>query len=320
MADLVVAALEPAEAKALAELRADAVPRTTFVTYRSHCKAFWKWCESKDLEPVPATPETLSRYLLHLERDKGYAIHTARVVLSAIHKAHLQLRKPSARHDPDVLETLKGFAQRKADVPLRQMAAITPEILAKLVATLPTDFAGRRDRAILLVGFTTALRRTNLIKLRAEDVKFVGQAATITVRRVAKTKTSEQGRGAVVPIYPSKLEELCPVAALATWLGLSRIEKGPIFRKVDQWGNLGKRALDGRHVYELVKACCDEAGIDSKKFGAHSLRAGFITTAAKAGVSLETIAKTSLHRNLDVLRVYLRDADALKNGAGRGLL
>jgi integrase len=323
MADLILAsdaAIEPKDASDLAALRSRAMPDTTRATYRSHWKSFRAWCATKGLESCPASATTLCRYLLYLDRDQGRAVSTARVALAAIHLAHLKKDAESARYAQSVKEALKGIARSQAGRPLAQRAALTTDLLKKVLAVHPPDLTGARDRAILLVGFACALRRSELVKLEFKHIKIPQDAATIFVQ---SSKTDQEGRGAFVPMYRSKLEELCPVSALAKWLGClasAGVSEGPIFRKVEADGRIGARALHAGAVYNLVKGSCRAAGIDPKLFGAHSLRAGFITSAYKAGRSLENIAGTSRHVRLDTVRNYIRDVEALKNGAGRGLL
>lgn len=308
--------LSTGDAQRLAALRFDAIPASTRAQYAYNFKRFAKWCAEKQLAPLPAAPATLAAYVAHLEAE-GYGLSTVRVACSAVHAAHLRKRVESPRYDILVREALKGVAIRRAGTPVHEMIAITPDILERLVTALPDTLAGMRDRALILVGWAMAGRRSEIARLEVSDVTWQPEGATLRIR---KSKTDQEGKGEVVAIFTSNRLEVCPVRSLRAWLGVSRIVDGPIFRQVTRYGTVGRLGLRSKHLWELIKRACRAAGIPDERMGAHSLRAGFITTAAKRGRPMHVIAATSRHKDLNVLRRYIRDVDAIKNGAGKGLL
>jgi integrase len=303
-------------ASAVESLRRDAVPPNTARAYASARKLFVRWCEAEGQVPLPASAETLEAYVAHLEKG-GARASSIRVALSGIHAGHVKMRAQSARHDDRVQKALRAVARRQADTPARQRAAITPDILRKMVAALPDRLLGVRDRAALLVCWATAMRRSELGDLVVDDIKRAPEGVTLTIRR---SKTDQEGRGRVVALYPSKEEALCPVRSLERWLREANITSGPVFREVNRHGQVGSTALRGDTFRWIVQRACSQAGIDEQPFGAHSLRAGLITTAAKAGRSLDEIARTSGHKDINTLRLYIRDVEALSNGVAKGLL
>jgi integrase len=307
---------------AVESLRRDAVPPNTARAYASARKLFVRWCEAEGQVPLPASADTLEAYVAHLEQA-GARVSSIRVAMSGIHAGHVKMRAQSARHDDRVQKAIRAVARRQADIPPRQRAAITPDILRKIVAALPDRLLGVRDRAAILVCWATAMRRSELVSLRVEHFKWAPEGVTVTVRRGesgAGTKTDQEGRGRVVALYPSKEEALCPVRSLERWLRESGITSGPVFREVNRHGQVGATALKGDTFRRVVRRACSQAGIDEQPFGAHSLRAGLITTAAKAGRSLDEIARTSGHKDINTLRLYIRDVEALSNGVAKGLL
>lgn len=172
-----------------------------------------------------------------------------------------------------------------------------------------------RDRALLLVGFAAALRRSELVALDVADVAFVTEGLVVTLRRA---KTDQEGRGTEIAIPFGRGVQTCPVLALRVWLEAARIEEGAIFRSVSRHDALGPARLSDRDVARVVKAAVAAAGYDPTTFAGHSLRSGFITTAAREGVAERHIQNQSRHKSLPVLRGYIRRGSLfVDNAAGR---
>jgi integrase len=132
--------------------------------------------------------------------------------------------------------------------------------------------------------------------------------------RLGVTKTDQEGRGAVIAV-PRGKTKLCPVAALRVWLELSQISRGPIFREVDRHGRVGQTALTDRAVADIVKRAVVRAGLDPLQFSGHSLRAGFVTSAAQAGVTTELIMRQTRHRKAETVAGYVREAELFSRNA-----
>ena len=307
--------------------------------YACALKGFYAWGGSS-----PATPEVVAAYLVHLaEGADGRGPRGASTLsqhLAAIRWEHLRRfpnTQPPTSH-PGVADTLAGIRRERARCggatgsrPARKAAA-TVEHLAAMVGSIDRGrretLKGKRDKAILLFGFASAMRRSELAALEVEDLEEVqngsGGGLLVTVRR---GKADQEGRGHVRAVPRGKDPNLCPVSALLEWMwaaGINRVEGGTggggrVFRSVTRHGELGA-GLQPAVVGVVVKAAARAAGFDPADFGGHSLRAGFVTSAAERGASTERIMDHTGHASAAMVRIYTRRADAFKDHAGEGLL
>jgi site-specific recombinase XerD len=174
---------------------------------------------------------------------------------------------------------------------------------------------GLRDRALLLIGFGGALRRSELVALDVADIEETETGLLVMIRR---SKTDPEGQGATIGI--ARGDVAYPVKALRAWLAAAGIEAGPIFRPIDMAGTVRASRLTCRSVANIVKAYAERAGLDPAVFSGHSLRAGFLTSAAGKGASIFKMMDVSRHKSVDTLRGYVRDAELFKDHAGTGLL
>jgi integrase len=211
---------------------------------------------------------------------------------------------------------MTGIRRRHGAAP-QQKAPVIDEVLSALVATLDDELAGLRDRALLTLGWFGAFWRSELVALTVADVTNVREGLVVSVRR---SKSDQEGRGAEKGIPYASTPAMCAVRALAAWLAASGIAEGPLFRPIDQHGHVGAAALNDRSVALIVQLAAERAGIDPKSVGGHSLRAGFATTAAKKGKSLDAIMRQTLHRSEKVARSYIRHAKLFEDNAAVGLL
>ena len=184
-----------------------------------------------------------------------------------------------------------------------------------MVAHRADSLVGKRDRALLLLGFAGAFRRSELAALRVEDLTFGADGVDVLIRR---SKTDQEGQGQVVAI-PHGVH-LKPVESLQDWLQAAGIKAGPIFRAVSRGGKVGEAALTGHSVANVVKRYAAAAGLDVSSFSGHSLRAGFVTSAADRGADLNRIMDVSRHVDPRTVRTYIRRADRYKDHAGAGFL
>jgi integrase len=172
-----------------------------------------------------------------------------------------------------------------------------------------------RDRALLLVGFGGALRRSELVALDVADIQEAETGLLVTIRG---SKTDQERAGATIAI--ARGDVACPAKALREWLDAAGVESGPIFRPIDKGGTVRASRLTDRSVANIVKAYAERAGFDASTFSGHSLRAGFLTSAAGKGASIFKMMDVSRHKSVDTLRGYVRDAELFKDHAGAGLL
>jgi integrase len=181
-----------------------------------------------------------------------------------------------------------------------------------MLAHLPDTLLGLRDRALLLLGFAGAMRRSELVGLDVSDVAQVEQGFVITIR---KSKTDQHREGRKVGIPFGVRPETCPVRAVHRWLGASGVEDGPLFRSVNRHGQVLTKRLSAWAVAEVVKRSLKAAGKSARSYSGHSLRAGLVTQAAIAGASERSIQDQSGHKSLLVLRRYIRDGSLFRENA-----
>jgi site-specific recombinase XerD len=184
-----------------------------------------------------------------------------------------------------------------------------------MVKQTPANLIGIRDRALLLVAFAGALRRSELVGLSVNDLRETKAGLCLHIR---VSKTDQERRGQNIAIATGTTA--CPVKALRTWLKVTEITSGPVFRSVFKSGRILANTLSDRSVANIVKSYAKLAGIDPAAVSGHSLRAGFMTSAAQNGASIFKMMKVSRHKSMDTLQGYVRDLDLFKDHAGAELL
>jgi integrase len=294
-------------------LASDARAANTRRAYASDCRAFVDWCNREGYDAIPAAPATLVRYVSYLERlgRKAATIGRALAAISVAHQAR-DIASPTSHRL--VRNALKGMRRRIGTAPV-QKAPVLGEDLGALLGTFGVDLPGLRNRAMVTLGWFGALRRSELVALDVPDVAFVAEGLVLTLRR---SKTDQEGKGAEKGIPFAKDQARCAVRAVRAYLDAARLEAGALFRSVSRTGQLGPRLSD-RAVARLVQTAARRAGLDARRFGGHSLRAGFATTAARKGKSLDAIMKQTGHRSERVARGYIRHATLFQGNAAKGL-
>jgi len=185
-----------------------------------------------------------------------------------------------------------------------------------MVAKTSDDLLSIRDRALLLFGFASALRRSELVELELNDLERTERGVLVTIR---KSKTDQEGAGRQLAIVPGRSDATCPIYALDRWLDAAELTEGRVFRSVSRHGKVGE-SLGTRAVGEIVKRLAATAGLDADQYSGHSLRAGFVTAAADRGASIDRIMDHTGHQSPSMVRVYTRRSDAFRDNAGEGLL
>jgi integrase len=173
-----------------------------------------------------------------------------------------------------------------------------------------------RDRALLLIGFAGALRRSELVGLDVGDVRFEGEGVVLRLRR---SKTNQEGALEEVAVLYGSDPHTCPVRALKTWLATSGLVSGPLFRAVDRAGRIGAGRLTARIVGERLKKIGERSGLDPQSYAAHSLRSGFATSAARANKSEAAIMRQGRWKSIPVARRYIRAGSRWHDHAGAGI-
>ncbi|MFN2506486.1 MAG: site-specific integrase [Acidimicrobiales bacterium] len=314
----------PAEAHRLAaqalELEANRRAPNTRRAYESDFDHFTDWCSTMGLVPLPATPEAVYLYLCALVADDNaadYAITTLDRRLAAITYIHETSGHPvsPAKH-VRVRELMAGI-RRTYGRPLNKRDALTTAQLHTMVAGL--DLAtkrGLRDRAILLIGYAGAFRRSELAPLRAEQLRRRGDGYVVSLVR---TKSDQESHGREVGIPAFAGSSLCPVTALDTWLTAAAISTGPVFRKVTRYDTVTSQALAPSTVALIVKRAASAAAIPPGRLAGHSLRSGHATTAAENGAPDRVIMRQTGHRSVETLEGYIRSGNVLRENSARYL-
>lgn len=268
--------------------------------YASDWADFESFARRVDESPLPALPHLIERYVSELA--DGSALATIRRRLVSISRRHQAAGLDTPTTAYVVRETMKGISRDKGSRP-QGKAALTTDLLKLALRECGTDLKGLRDRAIMLLGFSGAFRRSELAALDVEDLRFEPRGMVVHLRR-SKTDQEARGRDVAIPLLRSSM---CPVAAVRTWLRESDIRTGPLFVAFGLNGRVTGDRISGRVVERLVTQLARRAGLDGK-FAAHSLRAGFVTSAAERHVDTHRIAKVTGHKSQTVLAGYIRSA------------
>jgi len=286
--------------------------KATLAAYASDWREFEMWCEDRRIPPLGATPEAIASFIASQAQD-GKKPSTLSRRLAAIRFRCKAAGLPNPSEAECVKATMSGIRRTYGSAPSRK-TAMTAELVLAAVAKPGQGLQAIRDRALLLVGFAGAFRRSELIGLDVADITETPDGVLLHIRR---SKVDQEGHGRKVAIPRGQIA--CPVAALQAWLTAAGITEGPIFRRV-QGQRAGSNRLSSRIVADIVKAAAKRLGRDVATFAGHSLRAGLITTAARRGVPLLKITAQSGHASLDMLQVYCRDEQLFDGNAVAGLL
>ena len=277
--------------------------------YASDWRDFEAYCRAHVLPALPASPQTLVLYLSDLAQRAKLA--TIKRRLAAIAKTHRERGlECSSSHDM-VRQVVRGISRTLGAAQAKKTAISVDGLRAMLLEVRGDDLKAKRDRAILLLGLGAALRRSELATLTVDDLLLCKQGVRVRIRR---SKTDQTGRGVEVAVPIVANATLCPVRAVRAWLEASGITDGPVFRSFTLGRKLTDHAITGAAVAELVQSLARKAHLQGD-FGGHSLRAGFVTSAAAAKASLDSIARTTRHKSIAVLLGYVRPAQAFDDVA-----
>jgi integrase len=234
--------------------------------------------------------------------------------LNAIAEAHKAVGLDSPTSTGIVKNTLKGIKRTLGTAAIQKAPALTDDIRAMVNAT-DAGLIGLRDRALILLGFAGAFRRSEVVGLDLADCAFGKDGLTITLRR---SKIDQEGQGRKIGIPYGSNPETCPVRILQAWMEQVTLTGGSVFRSINRHGQVQSRRLSPADVARVVKKLALRAGLDPAKYGGHSLRAGHATAAAVAGASERSIMAQTGHRSVQMVRRYIRDGNLFReNSAGK---
>ncbi len=283
--------------------------------YRSDLADFAGWCTTKNLVALPAEPTTVTAYLVALARA-GAKVATMGRRLSSISYAHRFAGVANPVGHPRVQGVWEGIRREHAQ-DVDQAPPLMPPVLWDVLGVLPADLSGIRDRALILVGFVGALRRSELAAIVLEDLEPHPKGMVL---RIPRSKTDQHGAGQVVVLPASSRPGRCPVASLQAWCSAGGVSSGPVFRPVRRGGHsAGTRAMGEAAINRAVQRACERALGSGADYTAHSLRAGFATYAAQRGAPDRAIAHQTRHRSMASLGQYIRTESAWSDNAATAL-
>jgi site-specific recombinase XerD len=301
------------------ELASQSRTDSTKNAYASDWSDFVDFADSVGADTLPAQPETVVLYVTHLSKSRGYKVSTIRRRLVAISQFHkLQGYRPPTS-DAKVTSVVKGIARQCANDKERskdEKRPITEKMIKQWVAMLEDTPRDIRDKAVILIGFAGAFRRSEIAGIDAEDIERQPDGLIISLRQ---SKTNQEGKGELVGIPYGKHKVTCPVIALESWLKVAGIESGPIFRTVTRWGKIKDSRIAGRTVARVVKRMIDDLGLDPDEYGGHSLRSGHATQATNNGAPQAVTMSQTRHKSEHVFRGYYRRGNVLKQNSAKYL-
>lgn len=288
----------------------------TWRAYKNDWAVFEAWCQEVALAPLPAAAETIALFAASQAAD-GRSPSTLTRRLSAIRLVHLGAGHASAHNTLQVTEVMRGIRRDWGRPAAKKAPAIDEEVKRMADSVEPGTAKGLRDRALLLFGFAGAFRRSELVALNTWDLEERDEGLKVTITH---SKTDQEGQGQRIAIPRQPGSAYCPVQALEDWLTVAEIERGALFRRMYRSDKVGAGRLSAQSVALVIKDYAHKAGLDSSRYSGHSLRSGFLTSAAKNRASIFKMADQSRHRSLDVLRKYVKDEDLFRDNAGSQLL
>lgn len=300
--------------------------------YRAAWGRFVAYCDEFGIDPLAAKPDDVARLLARMasaprsprattKKGEPVALGTIKILLAAINRRYRDERRPSPADDPQVANVLQGLGRLLPKQP-RQVKALRASDLHGMLACCddlarqePYRTRAIRDAAVLAMGFAGALRRSEICGLRLVDLEFVPHGVLVHIR---KSKTDQLGEGQAVAVPGG--DRIQPVKRIRAWLAVSGIMAGPLFQTLRRGGNLRGRRMDPSDIARIVKRYAEAVGLDPSKYSGHSLRAGFVTSAAAHRARLDKIMEVTRHTSPRMVMRYIRQASVFEDHAGAAFL
>ena len=297
-------------------IRAAKAPSTR-KAYQSDFRIFESWCAAHGLSSLPSAPQTIALYIASCVVARLAPATIARR-LASISKAHQAAGfedSPASTKHFVVGEVLKG-ARRTLGVAQKCKDPLLLNDICRLLASCPKNLLGLRDRALILIGFAGAFRRSELCAMTVSDLCFSDSGLVISVPR---SKADQEQAGDKVALPFGEHEDTCPIKALREWLAKAKVTEGSAFRGVDRHGHVAATGLHRDSIAAIFKSAAARGGMNATNIAGHSVRAGMATQAALNGSSERAIAKTTRHKSRRVLRRYIRPGEMFRENASASL-
>jgi site-specific recombinase XerD len=286
----------------------------TVRAYKSDFNDFGIFCAQNGFKSLPSEPKIVSLYLTHLsiKEAKISTLKRRLVSIAVIHK--LKGHYLDTKH-PLIIENIMGIKRRKGSIQKGKKPILInrlKEIINVIDQQNKEEIKKFRDRSIILIGFSGGFRRNEIVSLDYDDLDFVPEGLKINLRR---SKTDQFGEGLIKALPYFDKPQYCPVISLINWIKISKINSGSLFRRFSKGSKLSENRLTDQTVALLIKHYLQLAGIDNKNYSGHSLRSGFATSAAEAGVDERNIMAMTGHKSTEMVRRYIKEANLFKNNA-----
>lgn len=279
----------------------------TIKAYESDWNDFCDWCDYHQVSAFPAIPETIVNYINDLA-DNAKANTVARRISALTENFDAAGLQDNPCRFPIVKNALRGIKRMKGVIQHGKLPILFDDIKEMLTYLDGDELQQARDKAILLVGFYGAMRRSEIANIEVDDIQFTRLGMLITLR---KSKTDQFDRGQMIAIPNVQDKEICAVQALKEWLRLSGITAGPVFRGFTRNHGIRKTKISDKSIALIVKHYAGLLGMDPDDYGAHSLRHGFATSAAQHHVEERQIMRQTRHKSQTIVRRYIDEADRL---------
>jgi integrase len=275
--------------------------------YKSDLNHFLNWGGA-----IPATDTMVANYLTAYAKTLSVATLERRLgALSKIHRAKGHISPTRS----ELVQSVMTGIRRKHGKPQRKAAPLTKDRLIRVLDVCGEDLKGQRDRALLLIGFAGALRRSELVGIKMDDIDFLPEGLIITI---PKSKTDQTGKGHRIGI-PYAHGDICPVKTLETYIQTAGITQGPIFRALYK-SDVTEYGIGHKRVNQIIKTRVKEACMNPNLFSGHSLRSGFVTSAAEAGQEVWKIMRQTRHKSERTIEGYVREGGMFTFNALKGML
>tara|TARA_B100001540_G_C15764429_1_gene623267 strand:+ start:250 stop:1185 length:936 start_codon:yes stop_codon:yes gene_type:complete len=273
----------------------------TLRAYHADYKDFSSFCYKNGFKSMPTEPKILSLYLTHLSSSSKFSTLKRRIAsISVIHK--IKGHYLDTKH-PIIMENLHGIKRAKGSNQKAKKPILINDLKLIINVIDEVEKSERkkiRNKTLILIGFSGGFRRSELVNLEYEDIEFVNEGVKIFIKR---SKTDQSGEGMIKAIPYFENHFYCPVLNLKKWMEFSKLNSGKIFDISDKLVSL------------IIKKYASLSGLDPNKYGGHSLRSGFATSAAEAGVEERNIMSMTGHKTTQMVRRYINEANLFKNNA-----
>jgi len=273
----------------------------TLRAYQADFKDFSAFCSKNSLSSLPTEPKILSIYLTHLASKSKFSTLKRRIAsISVIHKMkghYLDTKHPIIMENLHGIKRVRGTKQKtKKPILINDLKTI----INKIDEIKQPEKKRFRDKALILIGFSGGFRRSELVNIDYDDLDFVNEGVKIFIK---KSKTDQSGEGMIKAIPYFNNKTFCPVTKLKDWIDFLEIKSGKIFE------------ISDKSVALIIKKYVSLSGLDSNKYGGHSLRSGFATSAAEFGAEERNIMAMTGHKTTQMVRRYIQEGNLFKNNA-----